>query len=65
MKYSRFVWVDPPSGWQYGFPKIYDQQGINLAAWLALQGYPQKLIELDHVRYWEASQADVEKYFKE
>lgn len=33
-------WVDPPSGWKYGFPKIWDGTG-DLREWLVAEGYPQ------------------------
>lgn len=39
--------IDPPRGWQYGFPKPvtlrYENQDIN--EWLVEQGYPKELIE--------------------
>jgi len=39
------VWIDPPSGWKYGFPKIYDPDcGLNVMEWLVKEGYPQKEI---------------------
>jgi len=55
MKY----WIDPPSGWRYGFPKIYDSDcGINLMEWLVEEGYPQKEIDyigrLFYCRQWSA-----------
>jgi hypothetical protein len=48
---------DPPSGWQFGFPKQYlplDPQEP-LATTLLRDGYPKKLIDqgMDkHVRFW-------------
>lgn len=46
--------VDPPSGWRYGFPKIFDPlDGETLQQWLRRQGLPEALIELGSVRYWE------------
>jgi hypothetical protein len=50
--------IDPPSGWQYGFPKPIpeDRRKDNLV-WLVEQGYPQHLIdelgEHFYCRYWE------------
>jgi hypothetical protein len=23
---SKKIWIDPPSGWKYGFPKVYDRE---------------------------------------
>jgi len=39
--------IDPPSGWQYGFPKPFDpkpDQHIN--DWLMENGYPESEISL-------------------
>lgn len=39
-------WVDPPSGWQYGFPRLYDpEKDGNITEWLIANGYPKKLAE--------------------
>lgn len=37
-------WVDPPSGWKYGFPKIWDGKG-NVDEWMISNGYPKEIIE--------------------
>ena len=35
------VWIDPPSGWMYGFPKIYDPETDGeINEWLKREGYP-------------------------
>lgn len=46
--------VDPPSGWQYGFPKLLPAGEIDMAEWLANEGYPKKDIKfaLKHMRVW-------------
>ena len=52
--------VDPPSGWQYGFPKPYFKDRIEdsaeLNAWLVSEGYPQAEIDVFKnglpVRFW-------------
>jgi hypothetical protein len=45
------VWVDPPSGWKYGFPKQAPQEATlsrtTLNTWLFDNGYP--LVE---IRIW-------------
>lgn len=53
------VWIDPPQGWMFGFPKIWDNEhSPELMEWLVSQGYPQE--EIDRygkdffVRSWEA-----------
>lgn len=46
MKY----WVDPPSGWMYGFPKVWDEDiDEELPDWLAANGYTDLLY---YVRMW-------------
>ena len=49
------MWIDPPSGWKYGFPKIWDGGG-QLEEWLLEEGYPQREIdscgEYFFVRQW-------------
>jgi hypothetical protein len=51
------VFIDPPSGWRYGFPKpapenIRNMTQEQLHEWFAANGYPQK--ELD---YWKNSKS--------
>ena len=37
-------WVDPPSGWRYGFPRLYDPAADgDMTAWMIANGYPEKL----------------------
>lgn len=50
-------WCDPPSGWRYGFPKIWDPiQQPKFFEWLISEGYPQREIDRlgDHFycRHW-------------
>ena len=57
-------WVDPPSGWMYGFPKIHDTDfdNQNISEWLVENGYPQS--EIDQlgtsgsmwIRLWEVEE---------
>ena len=54
------VWVDPPSGWKYGFPKVWERKSDDdsMSEWLIAEGYPEKMIEkfgaVFCVRMWEA-----------
>jgi len=43
---SKPYWVDPPSGWKYGFPRLYhpDTDGP-MKAWLVKNGYPKALAD--------------------
>jgi len=58
--------VDPPSGWQYGFPRPYDFEPSHpnlpgeeyrqeVREWWRDTGYPSKDIDfaIEHSRYWE------------
>lgn len=39
-------WVDPPSGWKYGFPKLYDPSTDGpMREWMIAQGYPKALAD--------------------
>ena len=41
---SKPFWVDPPSGWAYGFPRLYDPaKDGDLTEWMIANGYPEKL----------------------
>lgn len=38
--------IDPPSGWEYGFPKPIPEERLkDVTTWLVEQGYPQKIID--------------------
>ena len=47
--------IDPPTGWKYGFPKVLPKEVVDLKQWLLDNGYPEKDIELamNYSRYWE------------
>ena len=47
--------VDPPSGWQYGFPTVWDKEKQpELREFLKEKGYPEKDLDfaLNHIRMW-------------
>ena len=51
--------IDPPSGWQYGFPKPIPREHLHRATeWMIEQGYPRHLTEGKYfpVRYWNATE---------
>ena len=62
---SNFVWVDPPSGWKYGFPKLWNGEGKSID-WMIKQGYPENEIKSygDHfyTRHWQPSEDEILKY---
>lgn len=37
--------IDPPGGWQYGFPKELPEGTVDVLAWLVANGYPQREID--------------------
>jgi len=58
------LWIDPPSGWNYGFPKLMSKEdaldkNLNFHTWLIKNGYPESLIkefgEHFYVRQWSDS----------
>lgn len=41
------IYVDPPEGWLFGFPKVWDKNKFpDLKIWLIQEGYPKSEIEL-------------------
>jgi hypothetical protein len=61
--------IDPPSGWQYGFPKpIPEDRRYDSLTWLVEQGYPQSLIdelgEHFYCRYWEQPDSSIDEYYQ-
>jgi len=58
------LFIDPPSGWKYGFPKpIPEDRRYDSLTWLVEQGYPQAEIdalgEHFYCRYWSPEKATV------
>jgi len=50
-------YYDPPSGWKYGFPKIYKPlRGETLEDTLRRDGYPESLMSLakTSTRFWKS-----------
>ncbi len=59
----KYVWIDPPSGWKYGFPRklsleLKNDKEFSIGAWLVDNGYP--MANLDKagnphwIRVWDA-----------
>jgi len=41
---SRPYYVDPPEGWRWGFPRLYDPQADgDMTEWMVRCGYPERL----------------------
>lgn len=48
------VFIDPPSGWKYGFPKPIPRHELHRAnEWIVENGYPQSIVDEmgDNFRY--------------
>jgi hypothetical protein len=43
--------IDPPTGWAYGFPKEIDIKETRDEAWWLSNGYPQHLIDAGMLEY--------------
>ena len=39
------VYIDPPEGWKYGFPKLVPVTVTDLKKWLLNEGYPVSLLD--------------------
>jgi len=55
------IWVDPPEGWKYGFPAIYDpEKDGQMSEWIVRKGYPLLTIkeygDAWAVRCWPADE---------
>ena len=58
---SNKIWVDPPEGWKYGFPAIYDpEKDGQLSEWIVKKGYPVSLIQ-EYGDVWSVRCWPVEK----
>jgi hypothetical protein len=59
----KVTFIDPPSGWKYGFPKMIPTGTLDVRAWLIENGYPKE--EMDalgdyfHCRYWERDTEEI------
>lgn len=57
-KKLKKTFIDPPSGWKYGFPRVVPDDVItqeDYIKWFKKVGYPEKDIEfaLKYSRHWE------------
>ena len=55
------VWIDPPSGWRYNFPKIYDPKidTPDIVEWLVENGYPDSMAKKEgmYFRMWRVDES--------
>jgi hypothetical protein len=54
---SKITLYDPPSGWQFGFPKPYEPlEGESIEDTLKRDGYPESMMNLAQwTRFWGTS----------
>jgi hypothetical protein len=45
LKPIKKLFIDPPSGWRYGFPKEISSDIKDVKTWLVENGYPQEEID--------------------
>lgn len=54
---TKVTMIDPPTGWRYGFPKVFDHNPDyeTFGNWLIRNGYPESYVELatQYSRYWK------------
>jgi len=64
---TTLQWVDPPAGWKYGFPKLWEGVG-DMNEWLLASGYPQREIDscgdYFYVRLWSPTAEEELEYTK-
>lgn len=49
---KKITYVDPPSGWKYGFPKpVPDPRPKDMESWFLSEGYPKELIDQGMLKY--------------
>jgi len=57
---TKSFFIDPPTGWAYGFPTIVDEETLNdpkkLKEFVLSKGYPEKEWEWarQYIRVWRA-----------
>ena len=56
-------WIDPPEGWRWGFPRVWDSEVYpDAIEWIIQCGYPRNLVaeygSHFHVRQWIAGDSD-------
>jgi len=61
----RKLWVDPPQGWRYGFPKVWDAtEEPDCNAWMIKQGYPEGVMksygDFFYSRMWDVDKEEEE-----
>ena len=45
--------IDPPSGWKYGFPKVYDNpNNLTATKWCLENGYPKHELNSKGECHW-------------
>lgn len=65
---TKVLYIDPPGGWRYGFPKILPDGETPTNEWFIKNGYPLYEIESYgkhfHYRCWEENLDEDKNIFK-
>lgn len=55
----KYIMVDPPKGWVWGFPKRMPSDTKDVIQWLIDNGYPKEHTYEDmHLRMWYSEHED-------
>lgn len=55
----KYVWIDPPSGYIWGFPKLMPIDTEDVDMWLHENGYPAFEKDTGDSRAWPATDEEV------
>lgn len=58
------IWIDPPLGYLYGFPKLWDQVAFpDLHSFLLSNGYDEiDYNTMAYIRVWNPTSEEIEEY---
>lgn len=59
-----YVWVDPPKGWKYGFPKLYNKdKHPDVREWMTMHGYPDDCASWrSYSRMWDPTEEEIKQF---
>jgi len=64
---NKVLWIDPPEGWRYGFPRELPEgiEGDAIIEWMIECGYPkEKMITHDTINPTETESTAEHFYFR-
>jgi len=65
-KMVKVLLIDPPSGWRYGFPKLFIDndwgwESKSIETWLRENGYPEHELEKGMAKYCRFIESEMEE----